>query len=56
MNIKKTKKIDYTKTDCLLYDNEKCTCKALNQLYCEKGKKCNFYKNGTEQPKKKKAW
>lgn len=47
---------EMTKTDCLLYDKEKDTCKALKELYCAKCRQCNFYKKGTEQPKKKKAW
>lgn len=53
MNIRK---IDFTKKDCLLYDTDKDCCRGLKQLYCAKGKTCNFYKNGTEQPKKKKRW
>lgn len=42
-----------TKTDCLLYDHERNTCHGLNALFCEKGQKCAFYKNGTEKPKKR---
>lgn len=49
-------KSEMTKTDCLLYDKDKCCCKGLKDLYCAKGKQCNFYKNGKEKPKKKKAW
>lgn len=48
------KKVDFTKKDCLLYDEEKDCCKGLNKLFCAMGKRCNFYKNGTQ--KKKKAW
>lgn len=42
-----------TKTDCLLYGKERNTCRGLNDLYCAGGKACAFYKNGTEQPKKR---
>ena len=33
-----------TKTDCLLYDKNRCYCKGLKELYCAKGEQCNFYK------------
>ena len=33
-----------TKTDCLLYDENRQICKGLKELYCKKDEQCKFYK------------
>lgn len=38
--------IDFTKTDCLLYDKAKGECIGLCELVCKK-KECTFYKKAT---------
>ena len=47
------------KKDCFAYDEKRCTCRALNALYCVWGE-CKFYKQNAEdinneQPKKRRV-
>ena len=36
------------KRDCFAFDSDRRTCKALNDLYCLRGK-CSFYKTAKER-------
>lgn len=44
-----------TKTDCFAFDENKCDCKVLNKLYCQK-EKCSFYKTKTQVEKERKKY